>query len=281
MSKKTDKPESTAGVYIVCSIAAFLVIGLWGYTLYRGHIQMPDNASADFLTKRGTFGDMFGAVNALFSGLAFVGIIFTIMLQRKELELQRNELSLTRRVMNGQKQEMAAQNATLVKQNFENTFFAMLRLHHELINAMDSTNTAGTSLKGRDSFNGMYSHLKHYWDTDPRIKTLKNDEEKRRLIYERLSSKNESDMGPHYRSTKSLLDFIAQSQIGNKPFYYTLVRDAFTNYELILIFYGCLARYDEAFKKLIEEAALFKNLNNSLLLDATNHAFLYTSAARG
>ena len=46
--------------------------------------------------ERGTFGDMFGAINALFSGLAFAGVIYAIFLQRKELELQREELVLTR-----------------------------------------------------------------------------------------------------------------------------------------------------------------------------------------
>jgi ABC-type multidrug transport system fused ATPase/permease subunit len=33
---------------------------------------------------RGLFGDMFGAVNALFSGLAFAGIVFTLFQQRKQ-----------------------------------------------------------------------------------------------------------------------------------------------------------------------------------------------------
>ena len=50
----------------------------------------------DSWADRGTFGDMFGAVNSLFSGLAFAGIIYAIFLQRKELELQRKELVLTR-----------------------------------------------------------------------------------------------------------------------------------------------------------------------------------------
>lgn len=31
---------------------------------------------------RGTFGDQFGAVNALFSGLAFAGLIYTIVLTK-------------------------------------------------------------------------------------------------------------------------------------------------------------------------------------------------------
>jgi hypothetical protein len=44
------------------------------------------------VTKRGSFGDMFGAVNALFSGAALAGVIVTILLQRKELALQRKDL---------------------------------------------------------------------------------------------------------------------------------------------------------------------------------------------
>lgn len=50
----------------------------------------------DNWSERGTFGDLFGAVNALFSGLAFAGLIYTIVLQKQDLELQRNEISLNR-----------------------------------------------------------------------------------------------------------------------------------------------------------------------------------------
>ena len=46
---------------------------------------------------RGTFGDLFGAVNALFSGLAFAGLIYTIVLQKEDLALQRNEIALNRK----------------------------------------------------------------------------------------------------------------------------------------------------------------------------------------
>ena len=47
-------------------------------------------------TKSGTFGDTFGAINSLFSGLALAGIIYTIYLQKIELSLQRKELGYTR-----------------------------------------------------------------------------------------------------------------------------------------------------------------------------------------
>ena len=46
--------------------------------------------------ERGTFGDMFGAVNALFSGLAFLGVIVAIILQKMELEEQRREIRESR-----------------------------------------------------------------------------------------------------------------------------------------------------------------------------------------
>ncbi|MDX5362718.1 MAG: hypothetical protein LPJ91_00990 [Pseudazoarcus pumilus] len=48
------------------------------------------------LNKSGVFGDSFGALTALFSGLAFSGMIVTVTLQRNELSLQRKELKENR-----------------------------------------------------------------------------------------------------------------------------------------------------------------------------------------
>ncbi|MCG8252216.1 hypothetical protein [Tenacibaculum finnmarkense] len=68
----------------------FLVIIIWGASTILIFFGL-DNWS-----NRGSFGDLFGAVNALFSGLAFAGLIYTIVLQKQDLELQRNEISLNR-----------------------------------------------------------------------------------------------------------------------------------------------------------------------------------------
>lgn len=54
----------------------------------------------------GQFGDSFGAVNALFSGLAFAGIIVALYLQMEELRLQRKELKETKDALHGQLLEM-------------------------------------------------------------------------------------------------------------------------------------------------------------------------------
>lgn len=53
-----------------------------------------------------TLGDTFGAVNSLFSAMAFVGIIATIILQSRELRQQSKELKLQREQLALQREEL-------------------------------------------------------------------------------------------------------------------------------------------------------------------------------
>jgi hypothetical protein len=66
--------------------------------------------------ERSQVGDMFGAVNALFSGLAFAILIYTMWLQKTELGLQRAELRQTRselrRTANAQEKAQRAAEAS-------------------------------------------------------------------------------------------------------------------------------------------------------------------------
>ncbi len=103
---------------------------------------------------RGVFGDKFGAINALFSGLAFAGIIFTIFLQKRELTLQREELEDTRN-------EFIQQNDTLKKQRFENTFFQLLRLHNDIVDKLKIKAIDGETYKNREFFLGAIKDLKY------------------------------------------------------------------------------------------------------------------------
>jgi hypothetical protein len=71
---------TTAAVIVIVQVAIGLAAFVW----------LPDWPT------RGQFGDVFGAANSLFSGLAFAGLIYAILLQREDLALQRKELELTR-----------------------------------------------------------------------------------------------------------------------------------------------------------------------------------------
>ncbi len=86
-------------------LAAIFVVALWLSALWMG------NTFFQSWQERGQFGDLFGSVNALFSGLAFVGLIYAILLQRQELSLQRAELRLQREEMAASRAELAAQVA--------------------------------------------------------------------------------------------------------------------------------------------------------------------------
>ncbi len=86
-------------------LAAVIVVAFWLSALWVGHAFFPN------WQERGQFGDLFGSVNALFSGLAFAGLIYAILLQRQELSLQRAELKLQREEMAASRAELAAQVA--------------------------------------------------------------------------------------------------------------------------------------------------------------------------
>jgi hypothetical protein len=72
---------------------------------------------------RGQFGDLFGSINALFSGLAFVGVFVAILLQKQELNLQRQELRETRlemkRTADAQDEAQRALHRTIWAQSFK------------------------------------------------------------------------------------------------------------------------------------------------------------------
>lgn len=60
-------------------------------------------------SERGQFGDQFGAINALFSGLAFLGLILTIAFQTHGLRLQSRDLRLQTEALRLQIKEFSEQ----------------------------------------------------------------------------------------------------------------------------------------------------------------------------
>jgi hypothetical protein len=67
----------------------------------------------DAMSTRGQFGDLFGAVTAFFTGLAFAGVIYTIYLQTVELELARQAQADQAADLNSARQAQADQVAAL------------------------------------------------------------------------------------------------------------------------------------------------------------------------
>jgi hypothetical protein len=87
---RSDLPVKTITGVLVVVLLVWIgggIVPLWYYGF--------DAAQA------GPLGDTFGATNALFTGLAFAGVIATILLQMRELKLQRQEMRDAREEMKG------------------------------------------------------------------------------------------------------------------------------------------------------------------------------------
>jgi hypothetical protein len=70
-----------------------VVYVVYGYMIYS-HFKEETTISTSAWERRGQYGDMFGAINTLFSGGAFIGIIYAIFLQRKDLKVQLDALNM-------------------------------------------------------------------------------------------------------------------------------------------------------------------------------------------
>lgn len=235
-------------------------------------------------TELGQFGDKFGFVNALFSGLAFAGLIYTIVLQRKELELQRLELQETRKELSAQTRQFEIQNSTIKKEQFESTFFSLLQQHQMLVNDLylkldykerGSNDWIEKSLEchGRGVFKELLtkrpqkrlSGETHYFLDI--VEGLK--EEKYGLDY--TSKYPPLALLDHYfRNLYRLVKFVDENpyllSLEDKYQYTSIVRSMLSAHELALLFYNCLSyNGNKKFKPLVEKYALLKNIDFSLV----------------
>jgi hypothetical protein len=249
-----------------------LIIAMWtvsGFALYGNE-------------NRGTFGDMFGAINALFTGLAFATLIYTAWMQRDELALQREELQSTRLELQGQKEQLALQNATFALQRFENTFFELLRVHGQIVDSIDLVNEIGVTTRSRDCFKVFYrrlskAHAAHavYPDTSNPLPAIQS-------VYRPFFEENQSEIGHYFRHLYHVIKFIKAGPVENKRQYTSIVRAQLSSYEQVLLFYNCLSEFGcEKFKPLVEEFALLENMPRKLLLMGTMHLPLYKAEAYG
>lgn len=216
------------------------------------------------------FGDSAGAVNGLFSALAFAGVIYAILLQKKELGLQRKELKYTRQELKEQKNEFILQNETLRHQRFENTFFQMLTLQQEIVSGLNhfyrgvngTVETVSRSMFG-DLF--LYVQVYHNNTTYLSLKELLN-----KCGITPYCSLNLPEHFDHYfRHLYRIIKFVDETDFlseDEKYSYTSMLRATLSRYELVWLFYNSLSPNGEnKFKPLIEKYALLKNLRKDLL----------------
>jgi hypothetical protein len=225
----------------------------------------------------------FDPLNTLFSGLAFWGVIYAILLQRNELALQRKELELTRQELRGQKEQLESQNITLKQQRFENTFFSLVNLFNSIVASMEVKTDTATSrpqtFTGRECFIPLYNDFQREYsgqeNQTPNVKPL----ELCSAAYERFADYRQEAVGHYFRTFYNIVKFIEKSQVEDKQTYINILRAQLSSSELYLLFYNCLSKYgSQKFKPYVEQFGLLENMTITNLI-RQGHKDLYNESA--
>lgn len=236
-SKFNSSLKVSSVLFLVLSLySAFFIFLVWN----EPFALIPERL------REGVFGDSFGTLNALFSGLAFSGVLITLLIQRKDLSEARD------------------QNA---RQQTESQFYSMLNLQQQIVQAFDLHRHGANPyiIQGRDCFRDWSRKLGTRYDEMGESHAHADSIERSLAAYEKVMSDHQGDLGLYFRSLYSIFRFIEDAHHSDKQSFALVVRSLLSDYELVLLFYNCLSHKGKKFKKYANSYALFDNLNVTLL----------------
>ena len=219
----------------------------------------------------GVFGDYVGGVlNPFLAFLALLALLYTIVLQVEEMQDMRAEFAKT------------VEEAKV--QTFENMFFQMLRLHHEIVGTIivrdeEEKIDMGTKIVQRRAIHtsgrlAFERYCELFDDNlDVRDSALVNASDGEvylaelnhiRDTWEYFWASHHSELGHYFRTLYNIVKLVADTPAAkDKKRYIRLIRAQLSAYELKMIFYNCLRIENGPFKKYIEEYAIFEQIQTA------------------
>lgn len=213
----------------------------------------------EFLNNK-SFGDIFNALNSLFTALAFAGLIVTIIIQRLDINVQSKINNI---------------------QNFENSFFRLLEQHHRIIDSFviePKPNEDGDVIEPfpenrkkitqLEAFDFLAKDFKHRYEKIKEIRFPADKSIRTVFVYAFLHhtyGKYGYMLGHYFRNLYHIIKYIDDDK-SLKTFelkykYAKILRAQLSAPEILLIALNGLTYYGEAFKPLIEKYRLLKNMN--------------------
>ncbi len=230
---RTCKRNKTLRYIFIIILLLFVIFYIWATCSHN-------------LKDLSKIGDAFNILNTFFTALAFIGLIVTILLQRKDLALQREELKLQREEMKRQCEEQKrqanefeAQNRLMRIQQFESFFFKQL----EYLNYL-SKNVRINGNYGVDIFNEIADNvrdcLKIIWYPDLSKSLLSNNLTERNEINKKWRSFecNGNDLLAWSNKFYFLISYVDEIDFLNekeKKLYFMTIMDNFSNRQKYLL----------------------------------------------
>ena len=256
--------KAKLGRLIGWATLAFFVIFILYVIIFIIHI-ISHAEQPSILQNAGAFGDFIGgALNPVLSFLAFIGVLYSIFLQR-------NDLAESQKQTNRQ-----FKNAEL--QRFEATIFRMLAIHDSIVNSIDVTQHNGSITRGRECFKSFHQKLKASYRKYEEYGALGVDHI--RIAYKDFWMESRSDLGHYMRFIYNIIRYIDECEFGMQDIsneikykYVRILRSQISDYELVIIYYNMLSLYGEKFRIYSKKYDLLDNLPRDLLLDLAHFDF--------
>jgi hypothetical protein len=186
----------------------------------------------------GQFGDYAGGIlNPIFSVTALFALLYTIVLQTKELRESSAQLEKSATAL-------STQNSVLLKQSFETSFFNLMNQLNELVRDLVAPNGLSKGKKCFEWLNDSFVTL-YVPDITHGDFTTEPDRELINKRYTEFYKQNSDLMGHYFRTLYNILKFIDRGYIEppEKKFYTNIIRAQLSKYELSLILYNCASSY--------------------------------------
>lgn len=224
-----SESENIKGWCFIISTLVF-VLGLWFFYPFWSYL-FKDYFYNTELSEMGVFGDSYGALNTLFSALAFTGIIASIYFQREELKATREELAMTRKEMEHQGEQFDAQTRAMKFQVFENAFFSLLKLHLENTEAIIIHARGGLELKGKLAIKELFNRYSNCQRENGELLPVG-------IAYELFYEQYEEYIGSYFRTIYQVVKFVDSSEqpYKERKRYVDVLMAQLSTHEVILLF---------------------------------------------
>ena len=216
----------------------------------------------------GVFGDMFGFLNTLFAGLAFVGLFFNLKFNAQQLATQQEELKIAQDAAERQKQELMEQGKSLKSQQFESNYFRILEMLLSMTNSLYLSihHFAGreADYKGQMVFKGLREEIDLRHANEVRHADAKNDFKTAVTHFNGVyATYGEAILSPRFKLIELLLVTIRDAKMANHDFYLRPLTAMLTQNELVLLSYFSASNHvDESWKEFVELIEEFKLIEN-------------------
>jgi len=250
---------------IIISIICSLVLLYFGYYTW--------NASNSNIEHLGQRGDFFGGiVNPILSCVTLLGFMYTLFLQRNDLQESRIQSRENLEIIKKQTENMESQS-------FQSSFFEIVNTYTSIVNNIRSKDPTTKEIKvGKSAFNVMYSNLRRKYRSNQRVHAKVDDINLITASYYTIYRAHQYDLAHYFRFLYNSILYIESEP--NHEKYIKLLRSQISNQELIILYYNCaVSKFGLKFKPLAEKHALFDNMPAILLEE--KHGELLSQQAFG